>query len=170
MYLELNSLLKDFEDQYYLVFKNYPLDRDCNPGIPREFHRFACHAAYITRCAGEQGKFWEALDLMFTDPALTGEAELGEVRSTLLTNATTSLGLDGQAMQECVEAERYKSKLQDDVEEGARLGLASTPSFWINGKLLPVPSRDGLEQVFKAILAEKRGGHVHVQPTTSARE
>ena len=155
MYSTLNTLLKDYEGQYYLVFRNYPLDHACNPDITQEFHLFACHAAYITRCAGEQGKFWEALDLMFTDQALTGDGDPAEVKRTLLNNSISSLRLDEQAMRECVESARYKAKIQSDVAEGTRLGLASTPSFYINGKLLPVPSRDGLRQVFEAILAEK---------------
>jgi protein-disulfide isomerase len=58
-------------------------------------------------------------------------------------------------MRECVETARYKAKLRSDVEEGARLGLASTPSFWINGKLLPMPSREGLVKVFEAILKQR---------------
>jgi protein-disulfide isomerase/uncharacterized membrane protein len=155
MYSALSTMLKEFEGQYHLVFKNYPLDQGCNPGISQEFHLFACHAAYIARCAGEQGKFWESLDLMFTDQALTGDGKPEEVKATLLKNAVSSLGLDGDAMQECVDSARYKAKLVSDVEEGMRLGLTSTPSFWINGKLLPVPSREGLTQIFDAILTEK---------------
>jgi protein-disulfide isomerase len=155
MYATLKTILKDFDGQYYLVFKNFPLDSGCNPQITQEFHLFACYAAYITRCAGEQGKFWESLDLMFSDPTLSGDGQPQEVKAALLQNAISTLGLDGQAMQECVDSTRYKAKLVSDVEEGMRLGLASTPSFWINGKILPVPSREGLLQVFDAILAEK---------------
>jgi hypothetical protein len=65
---------------------------------------------------------------------------------------------------------RYKAKLVSEVEEGMRLGLASTPSFWINGRILPVASREGLLQVFDAILAEKGLARAGTQDIATAKE
>lgn len=170
IYVTLNEVLKGFEGQYHLVFKNFPLDQACNPTITQEFHLFACHAAFITRCAGEQGKFWEALQQMFTDPVIMGEGERQEIKAALVRNAVSSLSLDGQALEACIESGRYKSKLAGDVAEGARLGLQSTPSFWINGRLLPHPSPEALSQVFQAVLAEKGSAYKGSQRAAPAGE
>jgi protein-disulfide isomerase/uncharacterized membrane protein len=170
MYVALNDVLKDFEGQYHLVFKNFPLDQACNPTITEQFHLFACHATFITRCAGEQGKFWEALQLMFTDPSIMGEGESQDIKATLVKNAVSSLDLDGQALEVCIESGRYKSKIEGDVAEGVRLGLQSTPSFWINGKLVPHPSPEALTQVFQAVLAEKGVAYQGSRRTASAGE
>jgi len=47
MYKTLHSVLKEYEGMYTFVFKNFPLDSDCNPTITRQFHRHACTAAFF---------------------------------------------------------------------------------------------------------------------------
>jgi protein-disulfide isomerase/uncharacterized membrane protein len=155
-YREMEQILGHYQGLFRLVFKNFPLDNACNPEIPRKFHEHACVAAYITRCAGEQGKFWEALDLLFNDPALEGEKTDQEgIAEALVDNASQALGLDLEGLQECVNSGRYKSKMESDVQEGVRLKLASTPTFFINGRLVPSPSPQALQAIFDAIIAER---------------
>jgi len=156
VYAQMDELLKRYEGLYHLTFKNFPLDQGCNPQITWEFHRFSCFAAYLTRCAGEQGKFWEALDLAFTDPVLSGEKEQQEiVEKTLVTNAVEMLSLDSAALQECVRSGRYRSKMESDVEDGVYAGVSSTPTLFINGRAAPSPLPEAISSIFDAILAEK---------------
>jgi protein-disulfide isomerase len=56
-------------------------------------------------------------------------------------------------MEECVNSERYLKKVQEDLAEGRRLGLASTPSFWVNGKKVPRPTHGVLAKIFESITA-----------------
>lgn len=151
LYVALKDILKQYEGKYHLTFRNYPLDQECNPKITREFHRNACLAAYFTRCAGEQGKFWEALDLVFTDPILEDRNASGKVKEFLLTKGAASLSLDSEAMVECIASGRYRAKLQDDIKEGDKAGLTSTPSLWINGKKVEHPTRDVVAKVLQAV-------------------
>lgn len=153
MSVALGELLEKYKGHYRLVFKNYPLDSVCNRNIHHEFHRSACFAAYVTRCAGEQGKFWEALDVVFTDPILEGKREdIAKDHETLLGNVASELGLDREALKECVDSGRYKSKMADDVIEGDRLGLSSTPFFVVNGKPVSGVSPRKLSAIFDAVL------------------
>lgn len=152
LYARMHELLKKHEGRYRFVFRNYPLDQECNPSITQEFHRYACLAASYTRCAGEQGRFWQALDFVFTDPVMTDERTTFDVRGFLVDQASQTLGLDREAMDECMTSRRYYQKLQRDIEEGNRVGLQSTPSVWINGKLVERPTTETLEAVFQEIL------------------
>jgi protein-disulfide isomerase/uncharacterized membrane protein len=155
LYARMHEILKKYEGKYRFVFRNFPLDQECNPTIRQEFHRYACLAASFTRCAGEQGKFWQALDFVFTDPVMTDERTTFDVRGFLTEQASQTLGLDREAMDECMKSRRYYQKLQRDIEEGTRVGLQSTPSVWINGKLVERPTTETLEGVFEEILRKR---------------
>lgn len=158
MYKTLHEVLRSYEGSYTFVFKNFPLDNSCNPSITRQFHLYACTAAHFTRCAGEQGKLKEGIDLVFTDPLLDHPEGISnpQLRDALVQKAAQQLGLDGAALQECIDSKRYAAKIVQDVEEGRRLGLASTPSIWVNGKLLEGMSPEVMRAVFNSILAERK--------------
>ncbi len=158
MYPVLHDVLKEHEGQYTFVFKNYPLDSDCNPFITRQFHLNACNAALLTRCAAEQGKLKEAVDFLFTDKTIENrEGRPGpEVRDAMVAACATQLGLDGAALRECVVSRRHLKRVQEDINEGQRLGLDSTPSLWVNGRPLKGANPDVLRAVFSDALAPKR--------------
>jgi len=155
LYARMHELLKEYEGKYRFVFRNYPLDQDCNPKITQEFHRYACLAASFTRCAGEQGRFWQALDFVFTDPVMTDERTTLDVRGFLLEQGSQTLALDSQAMEECLTSRRYHQKLQRDIEEANRVGLQSTPSIWVNGKQVERPTSETLRGIFNEILGSR---------------
>ena len=155
LYARMHELLKKYEGKYRFVFRNFPLDQECNPSIRQEFHRYACLAASYTRCAGEQGRFWQALDFVFTDSVMTDDRTTFDVRGFLVDQASQTLGLDREAMDECITSRRYYQKLQRDIEEGSRVGLQSTPSVWINGKLVERPTPETLEGVFQEVLSKR---------------
>jgi protein-disulfide isomerase len=152
MYFNLIELLQDYPGKYQLVFRNYPLDHRCNPGIKQEFHKHACAAALFSRCAGEQGRFWEALDWLFSLPELEGYLSPAELRQTMLTRGAQGLELDPEGLAECMDSPRQVKKIQDDIAVADKLGLESTPAFWINGKRFPKPTVEGLKMVFSSIL------------------
>jgi uncharacterized membrane protein/protein-disulfide isomerase len=160
LYAALVPLLEKFKGRYYFIFKNYPLDSACNPGITRKFHENACFAAYFIRCAGEQGRFWEALDYAFTDPVLerdgeSDDAKVQQVREVMLSDGAAALGLDSQALRDCIGSARYMTRVREEVKQGDDLGLHSTPSFWVNGRKVERPTPEALERIFSAILAEQ---------------
>jgi protein-disulfide isomerase len=155
-YVGMESLLKEYEGQYRLVFKNYPLDSACNPGIRGPMHTMACFASHFTRCAGEQGKFWGALDFVFTDPVLEDVEDTPSRKSELLERGSKTLGLDQQAVEECINSERYLEKIRSDIKEGNQLGLESTPSFWVNGKKVARPSHAVFSKIFSTIIADEK--------------
>ncbi len=153
LHAELKSALTEFEGRYRLIFKNYPLDAACNPGITRPFHAVACFAALFTRCAGEQGKFWEALNLAFSSQHLEDVVDAVSAKESLIAEAVDRLGLDRDALNECIVTERYRDAIIGDIREGDRLGLQSTPSFWINGKKVLSPSPEAITTIIRSVLS-----------------
>ncbi len=100
-----------------LVFKHLPL----------AVHDHAKDAAVAAECAGEQKKFWELHDLLFTtdlDPA------------TLLADAQAILGLDVGAWQACLASSEAAAVVDADVALAATLEIPGTPTFVVNGVLV----------------------------------
>lgn len=155
MYGQLKEVLAQYQGRYHLVFKNYPLDNACNENINRSFHRFSCVAAQLSRCAGEQGKFWEALDWLFTIADLEQSGSVSEVQEQLVGAASAQLGLDAGALRECIGSERQLPKIKDDVRVAQQLGLNQTPTFWVNGKVVRPLSIEVLKGIFASIAAQK---------------
>jgi protein-disulfide isomerase len=98
--------------------------------LPLDFHANAMRAAQAARCAAEQGPdyFWKLRDTMATNPdRLAMDDILG---------SAASVKLDVNAFKSCVESGKYKSAIQGDTAEAARIGAEGTPSFVI-GRTTP---------------------------------
>lgn len=90
-------------------------------------------AAEAAECAHEQGQFWKYHDKLFANQR--GENE-GAFNKDNLKRFAAELGLDTKAFNRCLDSGRYAQEVQDDKEEGQRLGVRGTPAFFINGELV----------------------------------
>ena len=63
----LGSLLDKYRGRVKLAYMDFPL---------REIHPRAESAAEASRCAGEQGKFWEFHDSLFADATKLEDSDL----------------------------------------------------------------------------------------------
>lgn len=160
---ELEPVLAKLGDKVFFVYKNYPLDQACNAGIDQEFHQNACLAAEMARCLGEQGKFWQGAELLFTTPTLESKEPRAVVQSQLIKESAV-LSIDGQALASCLESGRQRKKIQDDIAAANKLGVDGTPSFWINGKRVQAPAPVVLREIFEKILA-REPHHPGAQPS-----
>ena len=111
-----------------VVFRHFPLDSACNPKVPTRLHPDACLAAIAAECAGEQGKFWEYHNLLFDN-----QQQLG--REFLISYAKR-LGLDVGRFTACLSSDAARGRVQRDAESGAQLGIDSTPTVFINGRMI----------------------------------
>ncbi len=109
--------IKDkYGDKVRLVYRNFPL---------YSIHPEAESASEAAECAGEQKKYWEYHDLLFS-----GQKDLG---STTYTDYAQSLGLNMDSFKKCVDEHRYQSTVKADFDYASQLGVRSTPTFFING-------------------------------------
>ena len=142
----LKQVLQSNPTDVRLIFRHYPLDKECNPSLSQQVHPASCIAAFAAECAGEQGKFWEYADLLFVD-------QKAYTRQDLETYAG-ALSLDIARFNACLDEGRTKVRIQEDVEEAAKVGIKATPTLVVNGRLIEgLPSPDQ----FATLLAiEKR--------------
>ncbi len=123
----LHPVLKRFEGKVRFVYRNFPLDRSCNRIIDSSMHPAACEAARAALCAHQQGKFEEVYGEMFEL-----QKDLAPGRPAEIAKSIT--GIDAAAFDACMTAPETATKVSNDIEEGIRLNVQSTPTFFVNGK------------------------------------
>jgi protein-disulfide isomerase len=111
----LKELLTKYPGKLKLVYRDFP-----GPN-----HQQALSAAEAAQCAAEQGRFWEYHDALFTrkSPA-TGWNFL---------SIAEDLDLHSVTFAACLQEHRYREEVLKDVRDGLKLGVTSTPTFFING-------------------------------------
>jgi len=122
--VELKKLLNANPD-VRVIYKDYPLSNACNQYMDGAFHTYACEAAQCVRCAAEQGKFLEYHDLVYKNQESINEDTLQEFAD--------QLNLDMDKFKQCTENNNYMTGIYTDIDEAASLGIAGTPTFFING-------------------------------------
>jgi len=152
LHFVIQPLLDEYPDHLQFVLKNFPLDSSCNPLMQHDLHRHACYIAKFTRCAGEQEAFWPSVDYIFSLDNLNHRNP--DIARKEINEAMSIYGLDGKAMQECLEDERHTKKIVSDIMEAERLDLQGTPTIWVNGKRVLNPSPENLRIIFDYILEE----------------
>ncbi len=113
----LKQLLREYEGRVRLDFKHLPLEQ----------HPLAAASAQAAFCSGKQGHFWEYHDALFATDGISKE---------FLQSAAIRSGLQLDAFQACLDSPESRSAVVADLREAKRLGIESTPTFLINGKLL----------------------------------
>ncbi len=110
---------EEFGDQVRLVYRDFPL---------YGLHANAAPSAEAANCAGEQGKYWEYHNGLFTYQQGFSRSAFEEIGR--------QVGLDMNAFTQCLEEQRYKDEVEADYAYAAELGVQSTPTFFINGLAL----------------------------------
>lgn len=115
----VDEVLKRYPGQVRLVHRDFPLD-----GI----HPRATPAARASRCAGEQGKFWE-----YHRGLLSVMTELSDAD---LTKRAEELRLNMTSFASCLAQPSGDAAIRASLEAGRKLGVSATPTFFINGRRL----------------------------------
>ncbi|MCA1565361.1 MAG: thioredoxin domain-containing protein [Acidobacteria bacterium] len=133
----LERLVAEYGDRLRLVVRDFPLDQ----------HQFAAKAAEAAEAARAQGKYWEYTGLLFTNQnALTVDK---------LKEYAAQVGLDRQKFDAALDSGQMADKVQRDLMDGIRLGVGSTPSFFVNGRAANDRSYEGLKAAIEKALGEK---------------
>ena len=126
----VKKILKDYDGKIRLVARYMPL------------HPNSMTAATFTEAAAEQGKYWEAQDLLFRK-----QPEWGTVHGAppdapkpninkLFDGYAKELGLDMDKAGQSIRENRFASKIDRDRKDGQALGVRRTPTFFVNGREL----------------------------------
>lgn len=125
----VKKIMKDYDGKIRLVVRYMPL------------HPNSLSAATFTEAAGEQGKYWEAQEMLFKKQSEWGTKHGPSPAAPVDINAlfkkyAAELGLDSNKMDAAFAENRYQSKVQRDYKDGQTLGVRQTPSFFVNGRKL----------------------------------
>jgi len=114
----LKALLAKYPGKLKLVYRDFP-----GPN-----HHQALPAAVAAQCAAEQGRFWDYHDALFNQQAPATRWNFSALAK--------DLGLHQPPFDTCMKDNRYREEVLQDLQNGLKLGVTSTPTFFINGRPL----------------------------------
>lgn len=107
-----------------VVFKHFPLE---------QIHPDAKAAHMASMCVHEQDtnkeqspKFWKFHDIIFANQENIGADDLN--------GYAKQAGVDIKKYEECVAENRYQKNVERDLAEARKIGVNSTPTFYINSQ------------------------------------
>jgi protein-disulfide isomerase len=96
------------------VFRDFPVQSK---------HPQAFKAAEAAHCAGDQGKYWEMHDLLFTNQKA--------LMVNNLVKYADKLRLDRSAFKKCLDDGKHATQVRESFDEGIKAGVRGTPTFFL---------------------------------------
>lgn len=134
--LIVKPLIAKYGKQISFEFSHFPL---------QALHPYAMMAAEASECAADQGKFWEFVDLDFTNQT--------SLSPKSIIDWATQLKLDMDLFDRCTRSHIKRPTIQAEYDAGRALGVGGTPTFFVNGKRV----ESDLNAISAAIDEAKKG-------------
>lgn len=125
MHNELTKILPEYGAQVRFVFRHYPLPT---------LHQNALAAALATEAAARQGKFWQMQDHLYRNQQAWSTT--ADVRPVFYEYARTA-GLDADRFMRDLRDPELLQRVRSDTQRGDALGVKSTPTLFVNNRMLP---------------------------------
>lgn len=122
----VEQILSKYGDKITFAYRHFPLPQ----------HPLAISAAYAFEAAHEQNNAWQMYTYLFNNQAVLSES--------VLRDGAKALDLDTQLFEQAMISKKYQSKIDQDIADAKRMGVNSTPTFFLNGKKLNLFSPDDL--------------------------
>src|SRR5919107_1096859 len=116
-YSIIKQIMKQFGDNIYIVFRNFPLN---------DIHPHAQHAAEAAEAAAAQDKFWQMHDYLFEHQKALDDHHLLEYAQ--------KVGLDIDKFKHEMSGHIYAPLINKSLKSGINSGVEGTPTFFINGE------------------------------------
>lgn len=89
-------------------------------------------------CANEQGKFWEAHDLLMNNEGydLVNEKVRNDRAKLPEVVAFLKSAVDPAKLQACLDSKKYEDRVDSDPQIASGFGYGATPTFFINDKVV----------------------------------
>lgn len=104
------------------VYRDFPLAQ----------HPFSRLAAHSAACADDQGKFWQQHQRIYDGQQ---EWAAGSDAGDAFRKYAGDAGLDLGRYDQCMSSHKYAGRIQASLDEGQRLGVSSTPTLLVGGRL-----------------------------------
>lgn len=118
----VKKILQEFSADVKLVVRYMP------------FHQNSKYAANILEGARAQGKYWEALELLFAHQDRWANHHNPNI--DLIPEILAPLKLDMNKILLDAKNEKYDKQIMEDQADGKKAGVTGTPAFFVNGHQL----------------------------------
>ena len=120
----LREYVEQYHDKIYLSMKYFPLS---------QMHKYALLASQYAECAAKQNKFWPMHDRLIDQQSLWDRMLNAE---TAFRDMAKEIGLDISLLDVCLADKKTEAGILADKEKGKSLGVQSTPTYFINEKMM----------------------------------
>lgn len=136
----IDAVLEAYPEQVNYVLKHFPLN----------FHKNAKPAGRAVLAAGEQGKYWEMVDLVLKNNRSLGEEKLEEFAK--------ELGLNMKKFKQSYadKKEKWEKLIQGDYDLGVKVSVHGTPTYFINGRKTRARTLEAFKKEIDEILNEEK--------------
>ncbi len=117
---QLNDYIQ--QGKVLFVYHDFPLN---------SIHPMAETYAEAARCAGEQGKYFEFHDKVYSEQNKYGNGTVSSLTKDDVKQWAVDLGLDSTQFNSCLDSSKYSSQINAGLSLGTQLGVQGTPSFLI---------------------------------------
>lgn len=139
----VKKMVTQYDGKVRLVVRYMPL------------HPNSITAANFLEAAGEQGKYWEAQEILFKNQPEWGErhgappsAQPANIEA-LFEKYAKEAGLDVEKVKNAIKQNQFQAKIERDKRDGQTLGVRQTPTLFINGRKLPRLSENDLKALIE---------------------
>jgi protein-disulfide isomerase len=131
-------VLEKYPKEVKVVLMNFPL----------QMHAFAKKAALGALAASRQGKFVEVKDKLFAHQQNLNDAKIREI--------ARETGLNMDQFERDIGDSHLESLVDRDIRQGNQAGVNSTPTVFVNGKLLSDRSIQGFIRTIESELSKNK--------------
>src|SRR5215467_3107750 len=103
------------------VYRHFPLSMH-NPGAQKEAEASECAAQL-----GGNDAFWKFANAIYARTKSNGNG----FPLDQLVPLGKEIGLDEKQFKECIDAAKYASRVQEDLDEGSQIGITGTPANFL---------------------------------------
>lgn len=136
----VDQVLAAYPKDLRFVYKQFPLT---------QIHQNAMNASKAAVAGGKQGKTWEMHDELFK---ISSNLSLDEIKK-----AAANLGLDMTKFEADMNSPETGKLIQEDIAVAGATGITSTPTLFINGKIVTNRSFEGMKAMVDEELKKASG-------------
>lgn len=133
---KIREISKLYKDDVKIIYRDFPVIAEYSEDL-----------AMAGRCAGEQGLFWVMHDKLFLNQGISTASDI--------ISLSGQIGADQKRFELCFNNKKYSTSIKKDYDDGVRLGITGTPTWFINGvKIEGNIPYDILVKIIESILEE----------------
>ncbi|MFY0408377.1 DsbA family protein [Solicola sp. PLA-1-18] len=134
----VEEMRKKYDGQVTFVMRYFPIPSHAN----------AQNAAYAVEAASKQGQLEPMYKRMYETQTQWGEQQ--DSKAALFRSFAEDLGLDMAQYDTDVKSKATQERVAKDYEDGIKLGVQGTPTFFLNGKKLQPETVDDFTSAIDA--------------------